>query len=197
MKDVRVAIVDVDSILWDFLAVMKTRMREMYPDKEIPEVFDTWEHPEEFFDSFADMIALFDNMHENQDKYSPFEGAVELLQELRDKGYFIHIASNRPAHTRDTLIKWLDEQGLIYDAVFADKDKSILFGSPEIDLLIDDAPKTQLQGLERNFLVLTLEYKYNKGIEGTYKFTDLTKMKTFIKKHVKIVDIEENKVYTA
>ena len=115
MKDVRegnvrVAVVDVDSILWDFLSPMKEKMRALMPDKEIPEVFETWEHPETFFDSLDDMFSIFNEIHEEQDKYEPFVGARETLQLLRDKGYLIHIASNRPAHTRDVLIKWLDEK---------------------------------------------------------------------------------------
>lgn len=188
MQDPRVAVVDVDSILWDFLGVMKDKMRVMMPDKEIPEEFDTWDHPESFFDSIKDMIALFTEMHEEQDKYQPFDGAKEMLQSLRDKGYLIHIASNRPKHTRPVLIKWLDEQELPYDFCYADEDKRVIFNSPEIEILIDDAPTNQLAGLEREFLVLTLEYKYNRHIEDTYKFGCLNSMKNFIEKSVKSVE---------
>ena len=184
MEDVRVAVVDVDSILWDFLSPMTRKMRDLFPEKVIPKEFDTWECPESYFESIQDMLDLFTEIHEEQDQHKPFDGAVELLQTLREKGYLIHIASNRPAHTRPVLVKWLDEQGLHYDAVFADEDKTVIFGSPEIDLLIDDAPRNQKAGLERGFKVLSLEYKYNQHMDEVIKFPTLQHMTSFIQRKI-------------
>jgi phosphoglycolate phosphatase-like HAD superfamily hydrolase len=180
----RKAIVDVDSILWNFLGEMKTRMRKMYPEKTIPEEFDDWGDPESLFDTVDEMIATFDNMHESQEQFEPFEGAVKMLQTLRDKGYRIHIASNRPPHTRDALERWLKAKNLVYDVIFAAMDKSVLFDDPSIDILIDDRPSTQLDGIERGFLVLTLDYKYNQHVERAFGFSTLGHMTTFIEKSV-------------
>jgi beta-phosphoglucomutase-like phosphatase (HAD superfamily) len=176
----RKAIVDVDSILFDFMTVMKTRMRIMYPHKDIPEEFDTWAHPEDYFDSFEEMIGLFTRIHLQQETFTPIVGAYELLQSLRQKGYSIHIASNRPPHTRQALVNWLNGHNLYYNTVFANEDKSVLFDDPKVDILIDDRPSTQEDGLRRGFTVMTLEYKYNSHVEGTHKFETLHGINMFL-----------------
>lgn len=183
----RKVIVDVDSILWDFQKEFNARVRAKYPEKIFPDRAPRWASMEDLFPGaeFKNLLQIFDGMAMDQEQHEPFAGAKELLATLRDKGYRVHIASNRTPQAREALVAWLDKNDLYYDAVFAAEDKSVLFDDPSIDILIDDKPSTQEDGVQRGFLVLTLEYLYNQTVKNTYKFGTLTHMNMFLLNSVK------------
>jgi hypothetical protein len=180
----KIVIVDVDAILWDFESEMMRRLEIAFPDRKI-ERATHFKHCEQYFENYTDLMKFFGDMAMDQEQFKPFTGAKELLETIRDKGYFVHIASNRLPNSKRILLNWLDKHELYYDEVYADHDKTELFDNRDIVILIDDKPDTQDRGLEEGMLVLSLEYPYNQHQERVYMFSDLTNMLTFFKDHVK------------
>jgi hypothetical protein len=174
-------LVDVDSTLWGFTEELIKRMRVKFPTKTIPDEFDNWDHPVSFFNDFCEALDMFCDIHTDQDTFDPFPHAREMLDLLKEKDYHIHIASNRPSHTIEYLIKWLDLNELPYDSLFCDEDKKDLWDEHEFELVIDDAPKTQLYAEKMGSQVLTLRYKYNEHIQKSCKFNSLVSMSDFIR----------------
>lgn len=73
----------------------------------------------------------------------PREGAEQLLQTLRSKGYLIYIVTARPLFQYDLLantILWLKKNNLIYDYIYcsAKKDFTIFEKFGHVDFVIDD-----------------------------------------------------------
>lgn len=176
----KTALVDVDSTLWDFTGELIQRMRQRFPNKDIPDDFSTWEEPESFFDNPSEAHELFEEIHQNQHSFGTFEGANHILNDLRSMDYHILIASNRQNYTKISLMQWLHNHKLKYDEIFCELDKSVLFKERDIDLVIDDAPYIQEEALKREIPVLTLRYKYNMNIRYTHKFDNLLSMHEFM-----------------
>jgi len=172
----KVVLVDVDSTLWDFGEEMFVRMRKMFPSKPIPEEFDTWEQPLQFFENKQDAHDMFTDIHSRQHSYGVFPFAGELLRTLKEKNYYILIASNRKNYTKISLRQWLQQHNLVYDEIYCDLDKNELFDQRKIDLVIDDSPTVQTAAIDLGIPVLTLWYKYNKDIKNTKKFENLEAM---------------------
>jgi hypothetical protein len=178
MKNV---LVDVDGILWDFSAELIKRLRNKYPEKDIPDNFTHWDHPIEYFKDMNEMLATFLEIHLSQEQFNPFNGAKELLNELWDNGYKIHIASNRHPESFDYLKGWLEKNLLLYDFIFCDHDKSVLWDEKHFEFIIDDSPKNQLFAMSKGSKVFTLRYEYNNHIPETCKFNNLLDMTNFLR----------------
>lgn len=176
----KTALVDVDSTLWDFTGEMVQRMRQRFPDKDIPNDFNTWDEPMSFFDNPSDAHKLFEEIHRHQHSFGVFDCAKFIIDDLRRMNYHILIASNRQNYTKISLMQWLHTHELKYDEIFCELNKNVLFEERDIDLVIDDAPYVQNEALKRDIPVLTLYYKYNKGIGGTKKFRNLLDMHKYI-----------------
>jgi len=178
----KVVLVDVDSTLWDFSGEMIFRMREMFPAATVPDEFQTWEQPLDFFQYHQDAYDMFADIHSHQHSYGVFPFAAQLLKALKEKDYYILIASNRHNYTKIALTQWLLKHGLAFDEIYCDLDKRELLDRRKIDLIIDDSPKVQICGIEKGIEIWTLKYKYNSQIEKTRKFNSLREMVQKVKK---------------
>lgn len=176
----KVALVDVDSTLWDFIAEMVQRMRIMFPEDDIPEQFATWEDPISYFEKPEDAYAMFNDIHLSQDTFDTYDHANTVLKTLRSMGYYILIASNRIPESKPQLVAWLKKHNLRHNEVYCELDKRELFNSSKIDLVIDDSPYVQEAALLKNIPVLTLKFPYNEKILGTKKFNNLKDMNTYM-----------------
>ena len=79
---------------------------------------------------------------QSYDELKPLEGAASKIRELREKGAYIIFCTARHMETCDsnvgkviarqgqTLLKWLDLHGFMYDELW--------FGKPNADVYIDD-----------------------------------------------------------
>jgi len=176
----KVALVDVDSTLWDFLGEMVRRMRNLLPEADIPDQFAKWEDPVNFFENPEDAYAMFNDIHLNQDKFGTYDYANVVLKTLRSMKYHILIASNRIPESKPQLVNWLKKHNLYYNEVYCELDKRELFNNGEIDLVIDDSPQVQEVALLNDIPVLTLKFPYNEKILGTKKFNNLKDMNTYM-----------------
>jgi len=175
----KIALVDVDSTLWDFTGELRRRM-EIELKKKIPKEFDSWEHPISFFEKPGNAYHMFNEIHEEQHTFKPFRFAEYVLKDLVKLGYYILIASNRIPRTEPQLRTWLACNNLPYDEIYCDLDKRTLFYSRDIDLVIDDSPQVLEEALKYDIKTLALTYKYNKQIRGIKKFNDLKEMHTYL-----------------
>jgi hypothetical protein len=176
----KLAMVDIDSTLWDFGTEMVNRMRLAFPNKDIPEEFDTWEDPLKYFDNPYDVLDLFRGIHSEQYSFEPYPLAKEMLMKL-SKTYLIHVASNRDYSTISSTRIFMTSNDLYYDDLFCSTDKRELFKQFKYDLVIDDSPQVQEAAIERNIPVWTLTYPYNKHITETKKFGSVTDIYNHIK----------------
>ena len=171
----KIAFVDVDNTLWDFEAVMRSKMAELLT-VEIPESFAEWNQPVDMFEDKQLAYDMFNDIHMNQEQYSPFGSADRVLKDLRRLGYDILIASNRIKESQPQLEKWLDANWLIYNDIYCGLNKEELLANPDIELVVDDSPFIINEAMKRDIPVLSLRYRYNKNILGNKKFNTLQEM---------------------
>ncbi len=176
----KIALVDVDSTLWDFTEELRQRMIIKFPEQTIPLEFDSWNHPLDFFDNPEDAYQMFNEIHEQQHSFGTFDFAQMIMNNLRKMGYHILVASNRKSYTRLALYQWLHNHKLKYDEIYCDLDKRVLFDKYDIELVIDDSPQVQEVAIEKEIPVLTLRYKYNHDIRPTQKFKNLSEMHIYM-----------------
>lgn len=155
----RKALVDIDSILWDFDIPLKEKVEKLY---KLPPMEEwKWETVssiagEKFF------YKCVDEIHMNQDKYAPFSDAKSFLETLKFYKYDIIIASHRKEGARAATIKFLLDNGLVYDVLHISHDKTVLF--PFVDLVVDDCPYTLIKAKEHGITIAGLRYSWNTGI---------------------------------
>jgi 5'(3')-deoxyribonucleotidase len=146
-----VAIIDMDDVLADFRQDFSNWLYENYKihaDVESPEYYfidalkDSGHNPERIFETFVKESGF--------SKLNPVKGAKEFLQELKNKGYWIHLLTARPEDNLTCLYNtysWLKKYGIPFDDIsFATEKfrwcaKSKYYDSGKIAFAIDDSPK--------------------------------------------------------
>jgi uncharacterized protein len=94
----------------------------------------------------------------------PYPGAVEAIRRWHDAGHFIQITSHRTTDAHEATAEWLDKIGLPYDELHCSYDKVSRCIELEIDVLIDDSPKTLLQAAEAGITPATLMHPWNRDL---------------------------------
>jgi len=166
----RVAIVDIDSILWSLDDPFWEELKKY--NSEIPFPGSTgWDFwigyvTEEEFKKACNKV------HYEQYMYKPFEYAKNLLDTLRAAGFHIVIASHRCSGSMGATVRWFSENNLVYNDIRIGSniegkfDKASLFDEFDVELIIDDAPSTIKKALARGITVFTIEYFFNKDISN-------------------------------
>jgi hypothetical protein len=75
-----------------------------------------------------------------QDQHLPYPESKHFLEALKERGFYIVIASHREKKTYAVTMKWLKQNGLLFDEIHLSHDKSVLF--PYSWGLVDDSPGT-------------------------------------------------------
>ena len=124
------------------------------------------------------------------------EGAKELCDVLKEKGYKIVIISARPyeKHYRifpDTL-EWLNNNEIKYDALYFEKDKhlKILKQLPNLSFIIEDNPDCAKQISEQGYRVFLLDNEHEDESEKTLR--EKLKSNSMIAQVKKLSDITNN-----
>ncbi len=137
-KDRRI-IVDIDNTLWNLAPVLWEHLKAVNSKMPGPSEWDYWD----FWEKYITMKELYDvlkNIHMKQDQYSPYPESKDFLEALKDRGFYIVIASHRDKQTYAVTTRWLMQNGLPFDEVHLSHDKSVLIsGSWGI---VDDSPIT-------------------------------------------------------
>jgi len=159
---VRIA-VDIDSTLhhyWDqFSAIAKKRFGvDLDYETQL-----TWEisrlRPEQ-------AKACLDESHTERHilAATPYPGAVETIRAWHDAGHFIQITSHRTRAAHDATARWLEQIGLPYDELHCSYDKVARCVELEIDVLIDDSPRTLLKAAEAGITPATIVHPWNRDL---------------------------------
>lgn len=96
-----------------------------------------------------------------RDGVSPFKDSIDVLENLRERGHEIVIATvPMEGHVKSKL-KWLNNHSSIYDSyVMVDGNKDVLDG----DILIDDCPHY----ISDKFTNILIDKPYNEDCDGNY-----------------------------
>ena len=95
---------------------------------------------------------------------TPYPGAVETVRAWREAGHFIHITSHRAVSAQGATATWLQEIGLPYDELYCSFDKVSRCIELEIDVLIDDSPRTLLRAAEAGMTPATIVHPWNRDL---------------------------------
>lgn len=93
--------------------------------------------------------------------------AQEFMQKLRDKGYIVIILTARPIYEypevfRDTII-WLKNNKIVYDTIFASKDKhyKIIKYFPSLQFMVEDNAAKSNEIAKLGYKVYLIDSPYN------------------------------------
>ena len=166
----KIAIVDIDSILWSMDAPWYKELIKINPECPYPGKLPIWDFYKGYI-SDSDFKKTIDIIHMQQDKYPCFVDAPELTNMLHDAGFYVKIASHRTAKSKEATATWLHNNNIYYDELHTVDNKYFLLD--DATLFIDDSPYSQEYALNKNITVFSLVYPYNKHVEGVYFYDNL------------------------
>ncbi len=153
-------IIDIDNTLWDLSRVLWEQLKSFNPEMPPPSQWNHWDFWEGRV-SFPELLRALKIVHDHQDMYPPYADSKPFLEGLKDRGYYILIASHREKGTYQPTVRWLDKHRLAYDEVHLMKDKSVLFDQSEA--IVDDSPVTLEKAAQAGILRAGLREPWNAG----------------------------------
>jgi hypothetical protein len=175
----KVVIVDIDDVISEFRAHFAKHLNEeydLYPDVESEEYYFITAlskldmNPEQVFEKFTDQGGFRD--------IPVVEGAIEMLQSIRNRGYWIQLLTARPKENlkcfHDTYY-WLDKHNIPYDAIDFSSEKfrwcakSKYYDAGKIEFAIDDAPKNVSDYAKHGIFCYMPKKNYNKEVRNMNK----------------------------
>ena len=154
----RKLIVDVDNTLWDLAPVLYRHMKEVAPSIPGPAMWKKWN----FWEGYAPekmLYAVIRDIHLRQDHFGVYPDAKQFLSSLREKGFYIIIASHREKGTIHAAKRWLKKHELPFDEVHLSYDKSVLFS--DAWAIVDDSPVTLDKALKAGIVRAGLKNPWN------------------------------------
>jgi hypothetical protein len=169
------AIIDVDSTLYDFQWPWYEELKKVYGVVPAPPEWDRWDLttlgiPKPILVETANLV------HVRQNSFEPFIGSALLLHYLR-RHYHVVIATHRKPKTKIELLKWLDRCFLVHDEVHISGDKTVLFG--DAGLVIDDCPATLRKAELMGIKAVSIAYPWNQNM-GHLLFPDTLAMLDYL-----------------
>ena len=175
----KVVIVDIDDVISEFRVHFAKHLNEeydLYPDVESEEYYFITAlsklnmNPEEVFEKFTDQGGFRD--------IPVVKGAIEMLQDIRNRGYWIQLLTARPKENlkcfHDTYY-WLNKNNIPYDAIDFSSEKfrwcakSRYYDNDAIKFAIDDAPKNVSEYAKHGIFCYMPEKNYNKEVRDMNK----------------------------
>lgn len=185
----KVAIVDIDDVLSEFRYHFSLHLNDkydLYPDVEGEEYYFITAlsqldlNPEEVFERFTDQGGFRD--------IPVVEGAIKMLEEIRNRGYWIQLLTARPKENLKCFYDtyhWLDKNNIPYDALDFSNEKfrwcakSRYYDNNKIVFAIDDSPKHIAEYAKHGIFCYMPNKNYNKevrGIERTSTYSHPSKL---------------------
>lgn len=132
-------IIDIDNTLWDLAPVLYERLSEEVPHMPHYSEWKSW-HFWKGFVTAERLYGIIKDVHMEQDRFEPYGGSRGFLQLLRERGFYMIIASHREQETLAPTRRWLEKNGLPFDEIHLSYDKSVLFDN--CWGVVDDSPVT-------------------------------------------------------
>jgi hypothetical protein len=154
--------VDIDNILWDFSPIFWERLKKINPEIVPPLIWDKWDFWHQYVTT-KQLYGAIKEIHMEQEKFLPFEDARPFLSSLRNKGFYIIIASHREQGTFKPTERWLRMHHLIYDEIHLSNDKSVLFH--DLFAVVDDSPSVLDKAKTAGIVRVGLRCPWNKNTD--------------------------------
>jgi len=135
----KTVIVDIDNTLWDLAPELWKHLKEFNPEMPPPERWTEWDFWAEHVRA-EDLYCVLREIHMRQDRYIPYPESRAFLAALKERGFYIIIASHREKRALDSTVRWLNKYGMAFDEVHLSYDKSVLFDRSWA--IVDDSPVT-------------------------------------------------------
>ena len=158
----KIAVIDIDSILWDMAPPWYEEIKKVNPDCPYPGT-TVWDFYKGYLTE-EELSKTIDAVHFKQGAFVPFKKAPILTKVLREHDFYIKIASHRNPLTKCVTEDWLLEYGIYFDDLYAVTDKHFLL--EDATVFIDDSPSSQRYAVEKGVKTFSIMYPYNKHVDG-------------------------------
>jgi len=169
----RIAVVDIDGILWSMAPAWYEELIKINPDIPFPGCTNSWNFGEGFMDDHIFQQTI-DAVHMRQEEFGCFEGAGKLTNMLHNSGFYVKIASHRTYKSKAATKAWLNKHNIFFDELHTVDDKHPLL--QDADLFIDDSPSSQQYAVSIGLPVMSIRYPYNENVYGVLFFDDFSYM---------------------
>ncbi len=151
-------IIDIDNTLWYLAPELWEQLKKVNPQMPPPDQWGTRASLERYM-SLKEFFRVLKSIHMQQETYPPFPESQYFLGALKQKGFYIVIASHRSQDTYGPTVNWLNKYRLLFDEVHLSYDKSVLFAGSLA--LVDDSPINLDKALQTGLLGTGLIYPWN------------------------------------
>ncbi len=153
-------IVDIDNTLWNLAPELWEGLKKVNPEMPPPAEWDSRRSIERFM-PIKEFFRVLKDIHMQQEIYSPFPDAEYFLRGLKERGFYIVIASHRAPDTYEPTVSWMQKYRLAYDEIHLSYDKSVLF--QDAIALVDDSPINLSKAAEAGVLGTGLLFPWNEN----------------------------------
>lgn len=170
MTKEKVAVIDVDGILWDMSDAWYCEIEDINPDCPFPgKVWDFYKG----YLTEKEVAWTANKVHLKQMIYPCFKHANKLTALLKKADYKVIIASHRDPRANSPTRTWLKNNNIYFDDLYTGPDKHPLLD--EATIFIDDSPISQQVSLDKGVTTFSIEYPYNKKMnkKGVHTYKDL------------------------
>ena len=154
--------VDIDNILWNFSPIFWERLKKINPAIVPPSIWDKWDFWHQYVTT-KQLYSAIKEIHLEQEQFSPYDDARPFLSSLREKGFYIIIASHREQGTFEATERWLKMHNLTYDEIHLSHDKSVLFN--DLCAIVDDSPSVLDKAKTAGIIRVGLRCPWNKDTD--------------------------------
>ena len=169
----KIAIVDIDGILWNMADVWYKELIKVNPECPYPGKTSAWNFHKGYMTD-EQFQATIDIIHMQQDLYECFKEAHRLTNMLHNSGFIVKIASHRTHRSKDVTRRWLNNNDIYFDELHTVADKHFLL--KDASLFIDDSPASQKYAIKKGINVISLRYPYNKDLKNVLFFDSFSDM---------------------
>jgi FMN phosphatase YigB (HAD superfamily) len=111
MENEKKIIIDIDNTLWDLSPELWSHLRKINPNMPPPSQWNRWESWEGHI-PLKNLMQALRTIHMNQERYPPYPESQFFLNALKERDFYIIIASHRHKETLDPTVRWLNKHGL-------------------------------------------------------------------------------------
>ena len=151
-------IVDIDNTLWYLAPELWEQLKKVNPQMPPPDQWGTRASLEKYM-PLEEFFQVLKTIHMRQETFPPFSESRFFLGALKERGFYIIIASHRSQDTYGPTVNWLNKYRLLFDEVHLSYDKSVLF--PGSLALVDDSPINLEKAVQAGLLATGLIYSWN------------------------------------
>lgn len=177
--------IDIDDTITDTYLIVLKHIAEYFKRdyeelKSIGYTYDEFFTDSEFigFEKFVD-----DNFHKLIPTLKPKEGAVEVINKLKQDGHEIIIVTARSSAKPNQNIDFLNSYNIPFDKFYEGiKDKGELSKKENIDVLIDDSYKHYQQCQRENIRAILFDAPYNRKYEECERVTNWNEVYDIVSK---------------